>query len=1518
MATEPLPASLASYKPSSNEKEAYDYLFKKADTESLGVLTGELAVPFFSHSSLPPILLGEIWQICDVDNVGFLSPERFGVACRLIGHAQEEKRKKGVPQVKQEWVGQPGPFPTFKGYSIPSHLSPPTSNDSPTSSSISQRAAPPAPASRLTAQNTGTDINQIKQDDKTKYARLFAGANNGNLTGLLEGEKARDIFIKSNLPYETLGQIWNLADTHARGSLDLADFTIGMHLLQLVLNGQLSQDALPKVLDPKMYASAAGLNAPGTGGTSAAAAGAGVTPQSPLRQSSLPPRQVSSPPPPAATPRQPQFQPQPQAQNQGWKISQQEKEESDNWFSQLDANNKGVLEGEQAVGFFGQSGLGNEELAKIWDLSDITGSGNLNRDTFAVAMKLIREKVSNPSGFQLPDQLPLEYVPPSLRSDLSSSRAGSFPPPPQQMTQPQRDLLDLMGDDDSPSTPTPSSPPPPQAAASSFAPLQPQSTGPIQRSLSPQATGSSFQGLQGTVFPQNTGSRVISPQSTGNMRGGSSGFQNDFNPSHSTSIPQQQPPPPAATSSSNFFDDNDLADTTSNLESLRTRSTQLEKEEQETSRSLESTSKTREELENEVEKVNEQIKALQEKVSTSRQQLESERNAVEDLKKREQDQKGVLSRARTELISSESDLSGLKMEKSELEGEFLRDKEEVREVKKRLTMVEEEKRILRGEIEKLKKEGRREKGLGAIARKQLVSAESDRGKLEEEFEHLKTAPIETPVVEEPPRSIQQPQPALAVPLPPSTVTSPTASLRSNNPFDKLNLANAGLSPQPTGQSTNSTLNPFPFASPSPTANSFAAAATPSTEQSRDISSPTPTSDVSAEDKTPNVQDSILPIASAAAGVVGAGALYALETAGSSITHALGVGSPTAEKKPEQEEEEKEPTETGNDEVDPFGVPAAQHAREETQSTTGGGAFDTPETTSNAGFGDDFGSNSFGDDFASAAHQPERQLDEDEKEETAQGTLGQVDNDAGFDEAFEELKPTESTAKGEEEPETVEGKLGDLNDQEGFDDAFKEFEPESKTDDDKDLETVSGTLGQVDQGAGFDDAFDELQEENKSEDKGKGKEVVRDDTSEEEDDVFAETNENIKMSPEEANKGEEMFIEHSKKTGEEEDEDDSSDDEGEGPEDLDRPSAFTRRSFDAQEPSTSVPAGSNSTSAIDSPNPLAKEGTSNSESGESYVHVSSSTAESSGILEEVDEPATISPLPVPTPVPAPIPTSTQRRAAPPPPSRSTAASIASPSLSTSEQPRDVTSSVPDDFDTGFDGTRLESNLQQPSTTMTTTDDSAWPSAQPTTSAAPPEDDFESSFADMSIQQPSTSSGDHAKESSQQGFDNFDDDFDFKPSFDGETTDPTPATGTEQKENFDEGAFADFDDSFAPAASAASTQPAQPQESVPSSSGPQAQPQKGFSFDESFGKFPFGGETSSSSTTTTTTAPPALAPPVASPPAMARMPSIGLGDARPDDSSDVKEICSMGFARSQAIEALAKYDHDLNRAINSLLG
>ncbi len=89
------------------EKRVFGQLFAAADTDSLGVVTGEVAVKFFEKTKLAPTTLGEvlslgidapehivdgnnaqIWQIADTENRGLLTPAGFGLVLRLIGHAQ--------------------------------------------------------------------------------------------------------------------------------------------------------------------------------------------------------------------------------------------------------------------------------------------------------------------------------------------------------------------------------------------------------------------------------------------------------------------------------------------------------------------------------------------------------------------------------------------------------------------------------------------------------------------------------------------------------------------------------------------------------------------------------------------------------------------------------------------------------------------------------------------------------------------------------------------------------------------------------------------------------------------------------------------------------------------------------------------------------------------------------------------------------------------------------------------------------------------------------------------------------------------------------------------------------------------------------------------------------------------------------------------------------------------------------------------------------------------------------------
>ncbi|BGP35941.1 hypothetical protein JCM10296v2_007793 [Rhodotorula toruloides] len=1432
MASEPLPTQLSAYKPSKHERDAYNYLFDKADTQQLGVLTGDLAVPFFSHSSLPPLILGEVWQIADPDNSGFLSPERFGVACRLIGHAQERNRR-GAPEVKSEDVGKAGPLPTFKGYTLPAHLShpPPSSTSSGALSPPTSPSPAPAPARQSSLPPSNSNLTTISPTDKANYTRIFSAANGGSVGGLLDGDKAREIWVKSGLPYDVLGQIWTLADTHSRGALDFTDFTIGMHLLHLVLDGSLprSVSGLPKVLDPKMYAAAAGLPLPGQ---------SAPTPSTPTATPSTP------------TPAVPQ-----QQQQGGWLITLAEKSESDTWFSQLDTQNRGILEGDQAVGFFGQSGLEVGRLARIWDLADFENKGYLTKDTFAVAMHLVKKAVADPS-FVLPDSLPDNLRPPA--STAASAPSGS---------QVQRDLLDLMDDDDgAPSTPTaaPSfapqpqpqrslSPqltgqrttiPPPIQATMQPLPLSPQGTGQPQRSLSPQATGGSARGM------------VSSPLATSAPRGG---FGDDFAPASSPApVPQQQQKTP-----SNFFDQNDDADLAATASSLASRASNLRTEHASVSKDLESTSASRAELESQVQAHNKEIESLQSQVSSAREAFETERTRVEELRARRDEQKRVLDRARHELISAQSDLSGLRMEKTEIEGEILRDKEEVREVKRQVAMVEEEKRILSAEIERIRKEVRREKGLGAIARKQLASVESDRSRLEGELERARAGHLEGEAEEEKGGVTAKDEAALAataptapaahaaaVPLPatPAAVASPAVSTKSTNPFDRFTQPQQGLSPQPTGGSAKST-------------NPFASFGTHAQPQERAVETPKPKEE----------EQTSLPVAAAAA--IGTGALAALGAAGAGIAHAVGVGK-------SDESDKKEEDHGDGAKKDPFGVPS------------------TGETK-------DARDDGFGDDFAASSAQPSASgFEDDAFNVTPTATTAPTGADDGFDDefkAFDSSAPAESSV-----PAPVEGTLGEIDSSAGFTDAVRDLNEGNGPD------AVEGTLGEVDKDAGFDEAFKEVEkhhhppsaEHEATEavpklDKGKEKAI--------EDDVFGEGGVGTSTPPR---------VDYDS---------DSGDDEVEGPEEAFGSTCPHQRDLEssADESGFATPAAASTdlgassvadlaavTGAASLPHDaeagptaeLASRGAGeqartndSSESGESYVHVDvgpTGTAESVDMLEP-PAPASLQPA-------SPAVTPTQRRAAPPPPQRSAAAVSTPPAVP----------SFPGDADKGI--APVGTDVDQP--------------------VNRPEDDFESAFADMSVSSPPGSSSINAPTATTQpDFDSFDNDFEFQPSFDeaeavsaAQTAHNLAAVQSEvAPTDFDDAAFADFDSTFAN----------KPSQVHPSKSA------DGFdsAFDDSFGvsSTSIGSAAAPAITTvegaeggipalgaplgpaTTASPVPQYAPPPGPPPPPKHhsTTTAGAGD---EDSDAVKTIKSMGFSREQAIEALEKYDYDVNRAVNSLVG
>lgn len=399
-------------------------IFAQADTQKIGILTGDVAVKVFQGAKLAPTVLGEIWNIADDDNNGFLTKKGVSIAVRLMGHAQKGQK------VDKSLVNKPGPLANIEGVQVPLI---------PQGTGASIPKSPPPSLPPLTSQ------------DKAKFTRIFQGC--GPVNGLLNGDKARNVFVKSKLSVDKLSQIWTLCDTQDRGALDITDFTIAMYLIQASMAGQLS--SIPTSISPSLYEQAGGVSVHTTGGSANFSTPGfppvprhnAVQPQLTGQASPVPPLPNRRLAPSRLAPTIPPFPGVAQ-----WDVTAAEKASADRLFDTLDSQHRGYIEGDVAVPFMLLSKLPEDVLAQVWDLADINNDGRLTRDGFAVAMHLIQ---GNLSGKDVPSTLPPTLVPPSMRG-------GPAPPKPE----PVRDLL---WDDSPPPSATTSHPP--------TSILQPQSTG---------------------------------------------------------------------------------------------------------------------------------------------------------------------------------------------------------------------------------------------------------------------------------------------------------------------------------------------------------------------------------------------------------------------------------------------------------------------------------------------------------------------------------------------------------------------------------------------------------------------------------------------------------------------------------------------------------------------------------------------------------------------------------------------------------------------------------------------------------------------------------------------------------------------------------------------------------------------------------------------------------------------------------------------------------------------------------
>ncbi|KAI9669217.1 MAG: hypothetical protein M1817_004712 [Caeruleum heppii] len=755
------------------EKRLFGQLFQAADTENVGVVTGEVAVKFFEKSRLEPRVLGEIWQIADTENRGFLTPAGFGLVLRLIGHVQNGR------DPTSQLALRPGPLPKFEGFPAGPNQPPPLSSQP-----------------SLQPQLSGSGLIRVppfNPDKVNEFSSLFE--RSGAANGVLSGEQAREIFEKARLPNEVLGKIWSLADTEQRGALGVTEFVIAMHLLASYKSGALR--ALPNILPPGLIEAAARRTAPSRpapyGGSATGTRTSNVPPNVAI------PRQFSGSGPhrtqsPLNRPGYGAPSPGPLSAGGDWLIAARDKAQFDSVFATLDKANRGFITGEEAVPFFSNSRLPEEILAQIWDLADINSEGHLNRDEFAVAMYLIRQQRGTRDGRgTLPSSLPPKLIPPSMRQQIR---------PPQQPTAPAFDndahattksaSEDLFGlDAFAPAAPTqepmatgnsamygsatdgdpfnkPSSPVPSQGLVPASPPQQ-------QSTFKPFVPSSSF------------GQTILNPQATG----GSNGSR----PSQPQSVAQ-----PQASNMDDLLGDNDpevskkLTAETSELANLSNQVGTLSSQMQEVKVKRSST-------EQNLAQAGEQKRQFEQRLLQLRSLYEQEVKDVKSLEDRLHSSRTETRKLQQDLAMLEGTHADLSTQHQQLTEALSADQGENASLKERIRGINAEIDSLKPQLDRLRSEARQQKGLVAINKKQLSTSEGERDRLHGEVRDASRAASE---------DATQGEAALPSSRGPSALTSPAPSSASQsmNPFFRKSSTNTSDNPvSPTSYNPGSSTGP---------------------------------------------------------------------------------------------------------------------------------------------------------------------------------------------------------------------------------------------------------------------------------------------------------------------------------------------------------------------------------------------------------------------------------------------------------------------------------------------------------------------------------------------------------------------------------------------------------------------------------------------------------------------------------------------------------------------------------------
>lgn len=644
----------------------------------------------------------------------------------------------------------------------------------------------------------------LTPDKVSEYSGLFekSGAENGMLSGLV----AKQIFERARLPNDVLGRIWNLADTQGRGSLDVTEFVIAMHLLASSKSGAMR--GVPTTLPPGLL-DAASRRAPARiSGVPpqvrpvSSAGQAPIQPQYSGMQSGMRPQSPIINRQMAGTPLSAQSTGEP------WLINPADKARFDSVFATVDTMNQGFISGEQAVTFFGNARLPEEVLAQVWDLADINSDGVLNRDEFAVAMYLIRQQRGSRDG-RVPNVLPTALIPPSMRKQQQPSQPSTMPAfDDAPVTKPKSAVDDLFGLDVS-DQPPPQSPAVQQVAQSTggtdIGPFANSRAAPAPTSSPPPST------LFKPFIPSSSFGQGLMPQATGT-------------------------PAQSRTKEASLMDDeDDLAPAKINNDAAELGN--LSNQVGNLSKQMQDVSTQRGQAEQELSQTTRQKQVFQQRLTQLRSAYDQEVAQVKSLKEQLAASQTETKRLQSDMAMIEGTHADLQTQRQQLAAALTADQQENAALKEKIRLTNAENEQLKPQLEKLKSDARQQKGLVAINKKQLATNEAERDRIKAEIataqQEIETHKRET---EETGRQIEQShretqetsrqlaeshralQQAKETPIPapvsrelsrelspPPQLASPTPSM-SSNPFFRQQSGGAVFSP-PIGSTVTSPAPP---------------------------------------------------------------------------------------------------------------------------------------------------------------------------------------------------------------------------------------------------------------------------------------------------------------------------------------------------------------------------------------------------------------------------------------------------------------------------------------------------------------------------------------------------------------------------------------------------------------------------------------------------------------------------------------------------------------------------------------